>query len=115
MSKTDEIIAVDPVCGMSVDAARAAAIREHGGKRYFFCCPACAQNFVANAESYLAKSKSAGLVQLGQTPPQSPKEMVAQPAAKGLKQPFLTKYFCPMDPEVVSSKPGSCPKCGMAL
>ncbi|HET7239066.1 MAG TPA: copper-translocating P-type ATPase [Terrimicrobiaceae bacterium] len=25
------------------------------------------------------------------------------------------KYTCPMDPEVVSDKPGDCPKCGMAL
>ena len=25
------------------------------------------------------------------------------------------KYTCPMHPEVVSDKPGTCPKCGMAL
>ena len=24
-------------------------------------------------------------------------------------------YTCPMHPEVVSNKPGSCPKCGMTL
>src|SRR5260221_13420000 len=24
-------------------------------------------------------------------------------------------YVCPMDPEVVSDRPGPCPKCGMAL
>lgn len=24
-------------------------------------------------------------------------------------------YICPMDPEVISSKPGTCPKCGMDL
>ena len=24
-------------------------------------------------------------------------------------------YVCPMDPEVRESKPGACPKCGMAL
>ena len=24
-------------------------------------------------------------------------------------------YTCPMDPEVRESKPGACPKCGMAL
>ncbi|HEV2523926.1 MAG TPA: heavy metal-binding domain-containing protein [Gammaproteobacteria bacterium] len=29
----------------------------------------------------------------------------------------LTKreYVCPMHPEVISDKPGNCPKCGMAL
>ena len=26
-----------------------------------------------------------------------------------------TKYTCTMHPEVVSSKPGKCPKCGMVL
>lgn len=26
-----------------------------------------------------------------------------------------TKYTCTMHPEVVRSKPGKCPKCGMAL
>src|SRR5207248_2418684 len=29
--------------------------------------------------------------------------------------PAGTVYTCPMDPEVVSDHPGSCPKCGMAL
>lgn len=26
-----------------------------------------------------------------------------------------TFYQCPMDPEIISDKPGSCPKCGMDL
>jgi len=26
-----------------------------------------------------------------------------------------TKYSCPMHPEIVSDKPGKCPKCGMPL
>jgi len=30
-------------------------------------------------------------------------------------QPHLVQYTCPMHPDVVSDKPGKCPKCGMDL
>ena len=35
-----------------------------------------------------------------------------QPATKEVAK---VQYTCPMHPEVVSDKPGNCPKCGMAL
>lgn len=31
------------------------------------------------------------------------------------KEVAKVQYTCPMHPEVVSDKPGKCPKCGMAL
>jgi membrane fusion protein, copper/silver efflux system len=37
------------------------------------------------------------------------------------EKPVITKevtrvqYTCPMHPEVISDKPGNCPKCGMTL
>ena len=46
----------DPVCGMQVDPARAAAQVEHGGKRYYFCGRGCAQKFQADPEKYLSGS-----------------------------------------------------------
>jgi hypothetical protein len=30
-------------------------------------------------------------------------------------QPAAAIYTCPMHPEVTSDRPGTCPKCGMAL
>src|SRR5581483_11952703 len=111
MDNTDQITKtiIDPVCGMTVDPEHAAAVREHAGKRYYFCCTHCAQKFEVNPRQYLApQPKASGLVQLGPAPPK-----VAPPTQTAT--PRHTEYFCPMDPEVTSDKPGSCPKCGMAL
>jgi Cu+-exporting ATPase len=85
-------MATDPVCGMTVDPAKAGATVEHGGKTYYFCCKHCAAKFNADPAQYA-------------TPPRAPEP----PARAG------TKYTCPMHPEIVRDRPGSCPKCGMAL
>jgi YHS domain-containing protein/uncharacterized membrane protein YraQ (UPF0718 family) len=45
---------VDPVCGMTVDPATAAASAEHDGTPYWFCNPGCRDAFVADPERYLA-------------------------------------------------------------
>ena len=45
--------AVDPVCGMSVDPATAAASREYEGKTYYFCGAGCAAHFDKNPASFV--------------------------------------------------------------
>jgi P-type Cu+ transporter len=121
----------DPVCGMSVVAAKAAASIEHEGKLYHFCSRGCAEKFKADPGKYLSPSyEPAGMtsmVQLGSKPvqigPANKSEnrapSITEVAALGppLAQGRETKpaYVCPMDPEVRESRPGACPKCGMAL
>jgi len=39
----------------------------------------------------------------------------SEPSGGGESASSALKYTCPMHPEVVSDKPGDCPKCGMAL
>jgi Cu+-exporting ATPase len=85
--------AVDPVCGMTVDPATAAASFAYVGRTYYFCHPHCLQRFQADPRRYLGDAAA---------PPAPP-------------PPAGTSYTCPMHPEVVSDRPGSCPKCGMAL
>ena len=46
--------AIDPVCGMKVDPARAAGTVEHAGTKYFFCSKSCVAKFTADPEKYLA-------------------------------------------------------------
>ena len=53
-------MAVDPVCGMTVDPDHSAAQRRHGGAEYYFCSPVCAAAFDAAPTSY-AHSPPQGL------------------------------------------------------
>jgi P-type Cu+ transporter len=93
-------LAIDPVCGMEVNPASAAAQTTFRGQVYYFCNPHCRDKFLADPEKYLAPSRSSGGVH---------NRDGCATDAEG------TEYFCPMDPEVRSDRPGSCPKCGMAL
>lgn len=38
-----------------------------------------------------------------------------QPEQPASQSATAQKYTCPMHPEVISDKPGKCPKCGMNL
>ncbi len=96
----------DPVCGMSVDPAKAAARLDHGGKTYYFCCQGCVEKFRSAPEKHLSvkpsgHARTVSFVQLG----------VAKPATA----PKKATYVCPMDPEVRQALPGPCPKCGISL
>jgi P-type Cu+ transporter len=86
----------DPVCGMEVDPAKAAATIEHQGTTFYFCSQGCATKFRAEPQKFLHPKPAAA----------------SHPLTKDEEQ---TEYVCPMHPEVHQKGPGSCPKCGMAL
>ncbi len=77
---------IDPICGMTVDPARAAAVREEDGKKIYFCSVKCAEKWERRRSDAPEPVAAAG-----------------------------TDWVCPMDPEVREKKPGPCPVCGMAL
>ncbi len=85
-------LAVDPVCGMTVDPHTATLKSDHGGRTHYFCSAGCKTKFDANPAKYLDKAAH-------------PPEPVPEGAI----------YTCPMHPEVQQVGPGSCPICGMAL
>ena len=110
---------LDPVCGMMVDPERAAGHIEHLGTTYHFCSKGCVAKFSADPDKYLsgAREPMTPVLQVGglkrsSTLP-SPSSGPELPALSS--EPQATRYICPMDPDVVSDKPGACPKCGMAL
>jgi Cu+-exporting ATPase len=43
----------DPVCGMTVDPAKAAGSSVHKGVTYYFCSPSCKARFDANPGQYV--------------------------------------------------------------
>lgn len=49
----------DPVCGMVIDEAHAAAESEYAGKRIYFCAVACKKAFDANPHKYLQEDATA--------------------------------------------------------
>lgn len=87
----------DPVCNMDVNPESAPFSLEHDGKRFFFCSRHCLDKFRENPDTFLLSTGAVFEV-----------EQSSGEAREG-------EYFCPMCPEVHATKPGPCPKCGMAL
>jgi len=98
--------AKDPVCGMQVNPATTGFKMERDGRAHFFCSAGCLEKFRANPGVYgkLAPDASAGHA-----------PAVGTTKAAALSSGATTAYVCPMCSEVRASKPGPCPKCGMAL
>ena len=54
----DDIVLLDPVCGMTVDRARARHLAEHDGVVYAFCSMGCRTSFIREPAAYLSASVS---------------------------------------------------------
>jgi YHS domain-containing protein len=50
----DDIILLDPVCGMTVDRATARHLAEHDGLIYAFCSMGCRTRFIKEPATYLS-------------------------------------------------------------
>ncbi|MFO0821110.1 MAG: heavy metal translocating P-type ATPase [Pirellulales bacterium] len=83
-------MAVDPICGMTVDE-KTSLRAERSGVTYYFCCDHCRRKFLGDENAPNCSGSSASSV------------------------PDKPGYFCPMCPEVWSETPAACPHCGMAL
>jgi len=109
---------------MTVDPARAAARVEHDGTSYYFCSKGCAAKFQADPQRYLAGARDAMHPQpapltIGGLKPRVDHDhqhaATAAAPAPDAGHAAAVEYTCPMHPEVISDRPGACPKCGMAL
>ena len=92
-------MAIDPICGMTVDEATARS-GERDGKTFFFCSEHCRQKFLGSESN--EKSNA----------PHDHKGHDQKRASEGR---VSGKYICPMHPQIEQDGPGQCPICGMAL
>ena len=56
----DDIVLLDPVCGMTVERDHARHLAEHDGIVYAFCSLGCRTRFVKDPASFLSASADAG-------------------------------------------------------
>ena len=119
-------MAIDPICGMTVDETSPLRA-ERNGQTFFFCSDHCRRTFLAAAN----RPVPAKIESCCHAPPASAKPSPSSLLLRGLagtplpapsfKEPRRAAdsrpppYFCPMCPGVSSSEPGDCPKCGMPL
>jgi len=109
----------DPVCGMTVDPARATAQAIYVGKIHYFCCGGCADKFREEPAKYLGAKVSQemprdnALVQFSRAgaPAAAPAlagshEALRNTERADTKRAAASAYVCPMDPEVREDFPG---------
>ncbi len=84
--------AVDPVCGMKVSPDTPHRLAAEGGE-ILFCSARCLERYRDSGPGGFAGGAGGGT-----------------PGTSG-----AGTWTCPMHPEVVRSRPGTCPDCGMAL
>lgn len=95
-------MAIDPICGMTVDE-NTALKAEQDGEVHYFCSEGCRKKFLSASPEPSATSAKKDCCHHGETD-----QLTVQPSKSA-------KYYCPMCPGVESDTPGDCPKCGMAL
>ncbi|MGO3151270.1 MAG: heavy metal translocating P-type ATPase [Galactobacter sp.] len=124
----------DPVCGMTLNPAQAAASEDVNGQTYYFCSEGCHAKFVAAPDKYLdhADEQTAQAEHAHAGHPEHEQEAhhghtnheahaghedhaEQHPAHTPPADSDAVIYTCPMHPQVHQPGPGACPICGMAL
>ena len=119
----------DPICHMLVERETAADAIVFQGNTYYFCNLNCSAKFSraplrysgSSAENPDEQTQAAqtqdGQTQkeLGQTELAQEQPSTAQASVAGSEASKQNQFTCPMHPEIITTKPGPCPLCGMAL
>lgn len=110
----------DPICHMLVEREKAADAVVFQGNTYYFCNINCSAKFSRSPGRYVAIAQEGNTDEvISDTHGADAQEANTQKAKSDtVAEPELIKqnqFTCPMHPEIVTTKPGPCPLCGMAL
>jgi P-type Cu+ transporter len=89
--------AIDPICGMKVAVSQSSLSWLKNGEQFYFCSKHCLTKF-----------------QNEQSPPPQQHDQESKPEPIASRS-SANQYTCPMHPQIVSDKFGTCPICGMSL
>src|SRR4030067_26169 len=78
-------MAIDPVCGMTVDEARAAGKAAYGGQTYYFCSAKCLNKFQAAPAAFVNAEAPSLKMAVGQSHVHAPGMAAAPPKTKSAK------------------------------
>lgn len=95
-------MAIDPICGMTVEETTGIRVLRDG-QTFYFCSEHCRQKFLGQATQ--SQSCCSGN--------EPNKKSIS--GNNQIDNPGEVIFTCPMHPEVEQKGPGTCPKCGMAL
>src|SRR3954464_14097957 len=91
---------VDPVCGMTVDAASPHRLT-HAGREYVFCCEGCVDTFKADPERYLqAATEPTTQARHGREHAQHAHAQHGDTPGRQPPASAPTQWTCPMHPEI---------------
>src|SRR3954462_8035358 len=97
----------DPVCGMEVPAD--SPLRsDFEGRTYVFCCPQCLERFQQDPVRFVHQAASPA----NPAPPPATGPSGGDGKGRGEGK---EEWTCPMHPQILRDRPGSCPICGMAF
>jgi len=107
-----------PICGMSLVPVTPSELKElqPGGKVLYYTCPMPEHNYIHEAKPGKCPICGMTLIPVTALPETTANSAPANAAPSAGTEPAAKQlYTCPMHPEVISDKPGKCPKCGMDL
>ncbi len=90
----DDTTSIDPVCGMQVVRATAAARATHEGTQYYFCSPRCEERFSKEPDSFLSAEQKGVDEKTHHIDPICAMSVEPETATASEVRDSVTYYFC---------------------